>query len=273
VSNPDQRQEERKRAHQGLLKTLRPSKEALELATLRGHQYDWPVLRRAAGQFKHYVDHREINRAVAAELKKHKKLFGPKREEKRRELRAAALAEKGREHNNRRTQAWDLHNLTNLYIRHRERIQSLPEKQRPAAAKELVAAYCSRDTSIMQRLEGATDAQIAKRKAQQAEKKKRQFIEMQLAEAGLKNASRRPMTKMWFPKSAADPIRAYNDYFRKVKAVWSTTTTISPQLKKLPPKEAAAIVLSGTALVRPDDEMWHSRKAAVIRSDYEKNDE
>jgi hypothetical protein len=264
-----------KRAHQGILKTIRPSKEAAELAALLGRSYDWPALQDAFRPDRKYIPYAHINQVVKAELKKHK-LFGPKREAKRVEIREELISASRRQRERLRHQGWDPHHLVEEYVRHhRVRVQGLPVEHRPDAAKEMLSAYlhrfCASDEPL-QRLRGLSAAEVEKRKAEVAAKQRQQFIDMKMREAGLKSAPRRPMTKMLFPKSAADPIGAFEHYLKMFTSAHQTALAIDPGLAQLPAKEIAKIVLSNTPLVRPDDEMWHSKRAAFIRSDYDTKD-
>lgn len=254
-----------RQVHRGLIKTVRPSPEAAELSALLGRPYDWAALQAATKSFEDFANPAEINRQIRADLRQ-SKLYGPKREAKFQELRTSALAEKRREWDRLRAIAWDLHHLTALYGRHRGRILGLPEADRPAAAKELVRAYLDPDPTALRKLEGLSEKQIARRRADIATKRRQRTIAFEMDRAGLKSAPRKPMTKMLFPRSAANPLRAIEEYRRDVREHWRRCTHRWPALKNMDPSVATAIVLSDTKFLRPDDQMWHSRKAACVGS-------
>jgi len=271
VSNRQVNGEASRQVHRGLLKTIQPSRDAAELAALLGRHFNWAELQAACRPSRHYSA--DINREVKEALKGHKGLFGPKREAKRIELRQAAIAERRHTRELLRIKAWDLHELSKLYERHRDRIQALPEEQRPEAAKELVAAYCNPNSAALLKLEGLTEAQIATRRAAIKVKRRNQFIAMELDHAGLKYM-RKPMTRMYFPKSAANPLRAIQDFAKDIGVLWQKAVRANPELARMGPKEAAKIVLAGTKFVRMDDEMWSSRWAPFIKSqdEFDKED-
>jgi len=50
---------------------------------------------------------------------------------------------------------------------------------------------------------------------------------------------------------------------------WSEAYKRAPELAKMDPKKARDIALPGSDLVKPDQTMWQSRKAAFIQSQAE----
>jgi len=213
VADPPQDDVPGRPAHQGLVKTIRPSKEAAEFVALLGYHYDWPTLQLAFKRPQDYTRPDEIGRHVRSVLKD-KKLFGAKREAKYLELRRAMIIEKTREREATRKKAWNLHELVSEYARfHRVRILAIPEKDRQAAAKEIIAAFCNQDGTVLQRLRGLNEQQIAKRKAEVKNEK----IARELREAGLKGAYTKPMIEMQFPASAANALRTIEEYKKEIE--------------------------------------------------------
>jgi hypothetical protein len=219
-----------------------------------------------------------LNAGIRAEVKDRlsKLKLGSRaaRRAKKKELDREVGAAKRRERETLRAQARDLYDLLKFYRKHRARIQALPAGQRPAAVKALIKAYCSSDPSALAALEGKAAGYAAKRRAEIDIKRRRQYVDMIAKESGVKRAGRRPYGRMQFPKSAADPIKACDDVYAEAKerwAAWETMCAASPELREMKPKEAADIALADTKLLRSDDEMWHSRKAAVVIADYEHN--
>jgi hypothetical protein len=257
------------KAHQGLLKVLRPSAEASEFVALLGWSVDWAGLNAALRQFKDYQRLGDINGDVKAALKNLGHLSPAAREDKRKELRSELIAQRRREWQSQRAQAWNLYELVKLYEKHRARIQSLAPDKRSGAVHELIAAYCNPDPDALAKLDASTAKHAAKRKARMKLEKSRRYMAMQLKYAGLQYGPRKPMQKMMFPKSAANPVRAAEQYYDTVCKDWEVARTAIPELESMAPKEAAAIVLPGSRLVRPDDGMWHSRKAPFIQSQAE----
>lgn len=260
-----------KRAHQGLVWVTKPAPEAVEFVSLMGWEtkVDWSALRKSIGQFKDYFRLADIKDEVEAGLRECGPLSGAELKAKRQELRNAARERKRGEWSRQRGYAAHLYKLVKLYQRHRDRILALPKAKQPAAVRELEAAYMSGDGAAMAKLEGRAAEYAAKQKTAFEIKRWRQFVGMITKEAGIKRAPRRPYKRMQFPKSAADPFKAFDGVYEEAKSAWRGALEVMPELRDMPAKEAAKFALHGTKLIRADEEMWHSRKAVPTASDYE----
>lgn len=154
------------KAAQDVPAILKPSKPALELASVLGRSFAWvESLRDGGSQFKcRGVLSGDV--ALKAEAIKSDRMLSPSsREDQLKELRHQAKLAAKKAHSVKRANALDWCATVRLYERHRERIQKLPPDEQRSAAKELIAARWSPDPQAMGRLDGKAGEQKAQRKA------------------------------------------------------------------------------------------------------------
>jgi hypothetical protein len=125
----------------------------------------------------------------------------------------------------------------------------------------------------LQELEDALAKHKGVRQAEISAKRSAQYKAWQLKSAGLRSGPRKPMKRMLFPRSATNNERDMRRFYEKAKRRYEIAFKLQPELLELSEKERAEIVLSDSWLVRPDDEMWHSRKAVATDSNYDQEKE